>query len=65
MARRITGDTGSVYELRGLTVWLVSRWGDIELTSVSDPDDFATAVDVEEEDMRCMMAAARKEFSTD
>ena len=63
MATIITGDTGTVYELRDNgSVWITSKFGDIQVTSVSDPDDFATAVDNEEEDMRCMMADARAEF---
>ena len=62
MANTITGTSGSVYELRGHGVWLISKFGDMQLTSVSDPEDFGTAVDVEDEDMRCMMADARAEF---
>lgn len=63
MATTITGDTGTVYELRNNgEVWITSRFGDMQVSSVSHPDDFETAVDNEEEDMRCMMADARREF---
>lgn len=63
MATTMTGDTGTVYELRDNgEVWIISQFGDMQVTSVSHPDDFETAVDNEEEDMRCMIADARQEF---
>lgn len=61
------GTSGAKYAMRKdeeghLSVWLVSKFGDMELRGVSDADDFEYAVEVEDEELRVLMAEAKEEF---
>lgn len=51
----------TTYELRGHEIHTTGKHG-YYAGSVMDPENFETAVDNAEEDMRCLMADARAEF---